>query len=541
MALFDFETQAGITHVLASIRASSISPAQKNELRDIVFLYANGGHDQTVKLSLEQKLTAYAIVALPKKYAAPKAPMYTIGGTRQAPDEFAVVNSVKVSPPPPPPPVAAPQPAPYVPPVAPPPPPPPVQNVAPAPVSSVPPPMPVAPPPPVAAAPQPAPYVPPAPVAPPPPPVQNVAPVQAAPSTPQPAAVDFPPAGEQQLQRIREIKSLVNEQVGNPVNLIDIDNEAGREYMGALLDAMKKLNTGTSSVAAMQRLEQAYQTVDAAIKRHKGVAAQSNIKPLAQTVPVQVAPPPPPQMPVVPPPPVAAPQPAPYVPPAPIVPPPPPVAAPRPVPPPVAAPQPVIPPPVAAAPQPAPYVPPAPVAPPPQRVVPPPLPPVAPVAVPIRQAEDASSAWESNKPSASAYADSKLTSLAESKLRAQPPVAPSAAPAAPTDPLFAPEIDSGLDQLLSEWSLFKKSGLFGTGPKGREHPLFKKIAGLQIPLLLAGRFEGATQEIKQSITDYMNGWRYEQGIIYMPGETFERYLRRVIRHILDLQKKLPRT
>jgi hypothetical protein len=104
------------------------------------------------------------------------------------------------------------------------------------------------------------------------------------------------------------------------------------------------------------------------------------------------------------------------------------------------------------------------------------------------------------------------------------------------DPLFTAEVDEGLNQLLLEWSIFKKSGLFGTGPKGKEHPLFKKISPLQIPLLLAGRFEGATQEIKQSITDYMNGWRYEQGIIYQQNETFEHYLRRVIRHILDLQK-----
>jgi hypothetical protein len=103
------------------------------------------------------------------------------------------------------------------------------------------------------------------------------------------------------------------------------------------------------------------------------------------------------------------------------------------------------------------------------------------------------------------------------------------------DPFYSKEVDDGLDQLLSEWSIFKKSGLFGTGPKGREHPLFKKMAELQIPLLLAGRFEGATQEIKQSVTDYMNGWRYEQGLIYQQGETFEHYLRRVIRHILDLQ------
>jgi len=106
-----------------------------------------------------------------------------------------------------------------------------------------------------------------------------------------------------------------------------------------------------------------------------------------------------------------------------------------------------------------------------------------------------------------------------------------------TRPLYTAEIDQGLDQLLSDWSLFKKSGLFGTGPKGREHPLFKKIAGLQIPLLLAGRFDGVTQEIRQSITDYMNGWRYEQGIVYEQGETFEIYLRRVIKHIIDLQKR----
>ena len=99
------------------------------------------------------------------------------------------------------------------------------------------------------------------------------------------------------------------------------------------------------------------------------------------------------------------------------------------------------------------------------------------------------------------------------------------------------EVDAGLQQLLSEWSLFKKSGLFGTGPSGREHPLFLKLAPLQLPLLLAGRFEGSTQDIKQSITDYMNGWRYEQGIVYEKNETFEQYLRRVIRHIIDLQNK----
>lgn len=97
-------------------------------------------------------------------------------------------------------------------------------------------------------------------------------------------------------------------------------------------------------------------------------------------------------------------------------------------------------------------------------------------------------------------------------------------------------MDDGLEQLLSEWVLFKKSGLFGTGPKGREHPLFKELGKLTIPVILAGRYNGASQEIRQSITDYMNGWRYEQGVVYQEAETFERYLRRVIRHIIDLQK-----
>ncbi len=55
--------------------------------------------------------------------------------------------------------------------------------------------------------------------------------------------------------------------------------------------------------------------------------------------------------------------------------------------------------------------------------------------------------------------------------------------------------------------------------------------------LLAGRFEGSTPEIKRSIADYMNGWRYEEGIVHEQGETFETYLRRVIRHILDNQTK----
>lgn len=100
----------------------------------------------------------------------------------------------------------------------------------------------------------------------------------------------------------------------------------------------------------------------------------------------------------------------------------------------------------------------------------------------------------------------------------------------------ATEVTQGLSQLLSEWKLFKRSGFLGTGPNGVEHPLYKKIAKLPMIAVIAGRFEGATPEIKQSITDYMNGWRYEQGIVHEMGETFEHYLRRVIFHIIERQK-----
>jgi hypothetical protein len=104
------------------------------------------------------------------------------------------------------------------------------------------------------------------------------------------------------------------------------------------------------------------------------------------------------------------------------------------------------------------------------------------------------------------------------------------------DPLLTPAVTSGLGQLLSEWGLFKSSGIFGTGPSGKDHPLYQKLAPLTMAAVIAGRFEGVTPQIKQSITDYMNGWRYEEEIIHEHAETFEHYLRRVIYHILNKSK-----
>jgi hypothetical protein len=104
------------------------------------------------------------------------------------------------------------------------------------------------------------------------------------------------------------------------------------------------------------------------------------------------------------------------------------------------------------------------------------------------------------------------------------------------DKTETPEVSAGLAQLLSEWSLFRSSGFFGTGPSGKDHVLYQKLAPLTMASVIAGRFEGATPLIKQSIADYMNGWRYEEGIVHEHGETFEHYLRKVVYHIIEKKK-----
>lgn len=474
-AVFDFESQAGVMHLLASIRTSEISSQQKSELRDLVFLYTNGGKDQTVRLALEHKIVAYRVTPAPKKVTPQSAqtlpPQPTIGKFRVAPT-FTPAPAAPSAPAPQPAPVssipvfsaepawaphqAAPEPM-----------------VAPAPVAEVP----------VQPAPTPAPE--PAPVAP----------------AVQEPTVGIADVGEY-LARIREIKASVNEKVGNPVNLVDINNEVGREYMGALLDAMKKLNSGSSAASAMKRLEESYSSVLKALEAHQAsggtvnvVAVSPKTTPVTDAVNIEVE-----ETPAV--------VPEPHV-------------------------------------EQVHQIPVIPAGEPFQ-----PVPAYTPTEADVlpQPATIESPSW-SHQESASAPVSAPVppqpttgfASLADLKKPhtledLQASASLKAAAVSAGDPLFSKEVDDGLEQLLSEWSIFKKSGLFGTGPKGREHPLFKKIAPLHIPLLLAGRFEGATQEIKQSITDYMNGWRYEQGIIYQQGETFEHYLRRVIRHILDLQK-----
>ncbi len=466
-ALFDLDTHAGIAAVLLAVRVSELSAAEKNELRDLVFLYTNGGKDQSVRISLEQKIAAHGLVPSAPKIVASAAVVKreqpTIGSFRSSPSfsaPTAPLASVSViSSPTSPRPISALEENPV--------------RKAPAAVQSV----------------------------------QATAPTTAEPVYVPP--VQLPKADQQQyLDRIREIKALVNEKVGNPVNLVDINNSVGREYMSALLDAMKRINSGMSADTAMQRLEKAYLAVEDTL-RNMAVdmpqAADTVLVPTPVTfLPSELST-------------ETTPAPMSYAAPTAYV----PVTS---VPQPLYQSEPALPQtpkyqiPVEPVGTPAPRYEPA--------MVPQPV-----VVIPNYNQPPVVPTIHTPTPHTfSSLADMVQQAHAQTGL----PTTPAAAhPLMAGDPLLSLEVESGLDQLLSEWSIFKKSGIFGTGPKGREHPLYKKMSELQIPLLLAGRFEGATQEVRQSLTDYMNGWRYEQGLIYEKGETFEHYLRRVIRHILD--------
>jgi len=483
---FSFDTPQAVMHVLASVRKSDISVSDKNSLRDLVLSYTNGGKDPSLKIQIEQKLASLAVQPLPLAAPTPAVSVPEFGSSRNTPVSFTASRSTAEAAP-----AVAPAPQPV-----------PVVSAAPVPPAAQPTPV-VTPlvPPAVASTPEPV-----------PPPV-TLPPTPQAPAAP---SVDNSAA----LARVREIKSIVNEKIGNPVNLVDIDNAVGREYMSALLDAMKKLSSGVNSASTMARLEASFAEVERVLEQPRPAVEPVAVAVVPKPAPAPVAPTP---EPVVPPAPTSTPEPDP-TPATPVV-----MQA-----------EPVI-----------------------DQVVPKSEPPAAPVKVePVPEPKPDLASVSASEPevkspqpkpqpvstpiedkrwyaAAAAIKPAPLKSLSESatplKSVADVPTQDSLTNK-DEDPLMSQAVSEGLNQLLSDWMLFKKSGLFGTGPSGREHPLYQKIKDLQIPLLLAGRFEGATQEIKQSITDYMNGWRYEQGIIYEQGETFDHYLRRVIRHILDLQK-----
>ena len=111
--------------------------------------------------------------------------------------------------------------------------------------------------------------------------------------------------------------------------------------------------------------------------------------------------------------------------------------------------------------------------------------------------------------------------------------------AEPNAVLTTPEVTKGLEQLLSEWDLFKSSGIFGLGAGGREHPLYKKLAALSVTNVVSGRWEGAEAKSVTNIKEYMDGWKKQWGIEADSEESFETYLRRVIAQILNLAPQNP--
>ena len=116
--------------------------------------------------------------------------------------------------------------------------------------------------------------------------------------------------------------------------------------------------------------------------------------------------------------------------------------------------------------------------------------------------------------------------------------APAPTPEAVTVLLMADEVTKGLEELLSEWSIFEKSGIFGLGRHGIEHPLYKKLAVLPMDAIINGPLEGLNPKliatVMGSIKEYVSGWEGDLGIHVDLDETFERYLRRVIATILRI-------
>ncbi len=520
-ATFDLLSEAGVLAVLQAIRQSSLPSAQKSELRDLVFLYRNsGGGDPALRSQLENELKAVSLTVVPpvtnnQPAASAPAPVPVsrsgFSGGRPAP---VFHKPTTVSMPTPAPVVAT---AVVVPPAL---------DIKEAPVAQKEPTIPVV-----------VPKI----VLPQLPKLEDEVKVEeatveptkipvnvavnqtavikddsplipsvattptAVPAKPTPSApINDTEDLEAARKRIATIKQDINAKVGNAVNLLDRDNNIGREYMSALLEAMKAANNGVDLSTNMRRLEAAYKAVIDLVSENKPVSAA----PATETEVVIT-----PKMPMAPVSPVVTEQ----------------IIKPQNIEEtrswdlPAAAPEvsgtqvmPVTP--VAAV---APVVSAAPVS----NVAASPIP-VRPAGVPLTPVATPASSL----PVAPVAAAAPLKTPQD-----LPTAADMKARAGITDPLHSPEVDAGLDQLLSEWSLFRKSGIFGTGPHGRQHPLFIKMAPLSLSIILSGRFEGSTQEIRQSVTDYMNGWRYEQGVVYESDEQFEHYLRRVIRHIIDLQ------
>lgn len=339
------------------------------------------------------------------------------------------------------------------------------------------------------------------------------------PPTPQPTPAPPMRSLEENRMRIADIKHEVNARVGNPVTLAAEDNKAGRAYMTALLAAMKAVNGGVPSTVApaMQALEAAAKPLmemmpggatalqNEPIKKEVPAAAENKTSSEKETKVPQRAPEVTQNTP---------PQPAPKLP------------------------QVVR----QASEQNVPAK--------PKEITqtPPPIPPK-----PIQQTERAAAIEAPPQPPTpkkkgilpslvndmstenTSIERAPTASPVEPTVAKQPSSAPAEQPtpnATGEDRLHTSEVTDGLHQLLAEWKLFQSSGIFGTGRGGEKHPLYKKLAPLPMSIVGKGAWEGATRDAIFSIRDYLNGWREEQGVAYLPEESFEHYLRRVVERIL---------
>lgn len=307
---------------------------------------------------------------------------------------------------------------------------------------------------------------------------------------PTPKAEDLAPAGvvnQGAKGRINEIKHEINDRVGNPINLINADETIGREYMTSLLNAMKAVNAGAGPQSEpMNRLEAAYKKVNELLAT-KDVSFSKKIKVSS-----------------------VAPEPKPTI----------------------AEKDPET--------QTSPMMSGLPSRERGGGVNIPKVETVSPLTTPVRAPETPK--VEAERPDVTEPTDklipvSTATSLPEKIETARQKSAEREAEASrPVTGLEDEKVTAGLKQLLSEWKLFKSKSWFGGGASGMDHPMYKQLATLTMAAVISGRYEGATPETKYLISDYINGWRYEQGITYEVGETFEHYLRRVILQIISKQK-----
>lgn len=99
--------------------------------------------------------------------------------------------------------------------------------------------------------------------------------------------------------------------------------------------------------------------------------------------------------------------------------------------------------------------------------------------------------------------------------------------------LMSREVTEGLNELLSQWGPFEKSGIFGLGKHGIEHPLYKQLAGLPVTAVLSKRWEGADQAVINNVQLYTDGWKKDLGIEANPEETFDTYLRRIVSTVIS--------